>query len=64
MSSALSFTFENKSLTILGTVLNPLFVAKQVCLALGFKDTINAVKLTATPKTFVKSRFKPTAANS
>ena len=43
MSSALSFTFENKSLTILGTVLNPLFVAKQVCLALGFKDTINAV---------------------
>lgn len=28
MSSALSFTFENKSLTILGTVLNPLFVAE------------------------------------
>lgn len=50
MSSALSFTFENKSLTILGTVLNPLFVAKQVCLALGFKDTINAVKTHCDPE--------------
>ena len=36
MSSALSFTFENKSLTILGTVLNPLFVAKQVSEILRF----------------------------
>ena len=44
MSSALSFTFENKSLTILGTVLNPLFVAKQVCLALGFKDTTEILR--------------------
>ena len=54
MSSALSFTFENKSLTILGTVLNPLFVAKQVCLALGFKDTINAVKTHCDPEDVCK----------
>lgn len=54
MSSALSFTFENKSLTILGTVLNSLFVAKQVCLALGFKDTINAVKTHCDPEDVCK----------
>lgn len=54
MSSALSFTFENKSLTILGTVLNPLFVAKQVCLTLGFKDTINAVKTHCDPEDVCK----------
>lgn len=54
MSSALSFTFENKSLTILGTVLNPLFIAKQVCLALGFKDTINAVKTHCDPEDVCK----------
>ena len=53
-TSALSFTFENKSLTILGTVLNPLFVAKQVCLALGFKDTINAVKTHCDPEDVCK----------
>ena len=54
MSSALSFTLENKSITILGTVLNPLFVAKQVCLALGFKDTINAVKTHCDPEDVCK----------
>lgn len=36
MSNSLAFSFENSSLTILGDILNPLFIAKQVCDILGF----------------------------
>ena len=36
MSNELAFSFENSSLTILGDVLNPLFIAKQICSILGF----------------------------
>ena len=31
MSNTLAFTFEESSFTILGDVLNPLFIAQQVC---------------------------------
>ena len=54
MSNALSFTFEGSTLAILGDILNPLFIAKQVCLALGFKDSINAVKTHCDPEDVCK----------
>ena len=54
MSNALSFTFEGCTLAILGDILNPLFIAKQVCLALGFKDSINAVKTHCDPEDVCK----------
>ena len=43
MSNSLAFTFESTSLTILGTVLNPLFVAQQICSILGYKLARKAV---------------------
>ena len=54
MSDALSFTFERSTLTILGDALNLLFIAKQLCLALGFKDPINAVKTHCDPEDVCK----------
>lgn len=54
MSNALAFTFESSSLTVLGDVLSPLFVAKQVCSFLGFKDPINAVKAHVDPEDLCK----------
>ena len=54
MSNALSFTFEGSTLAVLGDILNPLFIAKQVCLALGFKDSINAVKTHCDPEDVCK----------
>ena len=54
MSNALSFTFERGSLTVLGDDLSPLFVAKQVCSFLGFKDPINAVKAHVDPEDLCK----------
>lgn len=44
MSNSLAFSFENSSLTILGDILNPLFIAKQVCDILGFKNPWDALK--------------------
>lgn len=44
MSNSLAFTFESTSLTILGTVLNPLFVAQQICNVLGFTNPWKAIK--------------------
>lgn len=44
MSNSLAFSFENSSLTILGDILNPLFIAKQVCDILRFKNPWDALK--------------------
>jgi prophage antirepressor-like protein len=44
MSNTLSFTFEDTSLTILGDILNPLFIAQQVCSILGFTNPWKAIK--------------------
>ena len=44
MSNTLAFTFENTSLTILGDILNPLFIAKQICDVLGFANHKDAIK--------------------
>ena len=44
MSNSLAFSFENSSLTLLGDILNPLFIAKQVCDILGFKNPWDALK--------------------
>ena len=41
--SNLDFTFENTSLSILGDILNPLFIAQQVCSILGYKLARKAV---------------------
>lgn len=43
MSNTLSFSFEDTSLTILGDILNPLFIAKQVCEILGFTNPRKAI---------------------
>lgn len=43
MSNTLAFTFEESSFTILGDVLNPLFIAQQVCSILGYKLARKAV---------------------
>ncbi len=42
--SALSFCFESNQVRVLGDVLNPLFIAVDICKALGFQDAINAIK--------------------
>ena len=44
MSNTLAFAFENTSLTILGDILNPLFIAKQICDVLGFANHKDAIK--------------------
>ena len=44
MSNALTFKFENSPLTVLGDILNPLFIAKQVCELLGFGNPYQALK--------------------
>ena len=43
MSNTLAFKFEDASLTVLGDILNPLFIAKQVCSILGFVRARDAV---------------------
>lgn len=50
MSNALAFSFEDTSLTILGDILNPLFIAKQVCTILGFVNSKDAVSRHVDPK--------------
>ena len=42
--SALSFCFESNQVRVLGNVLNPLFVALDICKALGFKNPWDAIK--------------------
>lgn len=50
MSNALAFSFEDTSLTILGNILNPLFIAKQVCTILGFVNSKDAVSRHVDPE--------------
>ena len=50
MSNALAFSFEDTSLTILGDILNPLFIAKQVCTILGFVNSKDAVSRHVDPE--------------
>lgn len=50
MSNALAFSFEDTSLTILGDILNPLFIAKQVCTILGFVKSKDAVSRHVDPE--------------
>lgn len=54
MSNSLAFSFENSSLTILGDILNPLFIAKQVCEILGFAKPQNAVAQHCDPEDVCK----------
>lgn len=43
MSNTLAFTFEGSPLSILGDVLNPLFIVQQICTVLGFSNSRKAV---------------------
>lgn len=43
MSNTLAFTFEGSALSILGDVLNPLFIVQQICTVLGFSNPRKAV---------------------
>ena len=54
MSISLAFSFENTSLTILGDILNPLFIAKQVCAILGFVRDRDAVAQHCDPEDVCK----------
>lgn len=54
MSNALAFSFEDTSLTILGDILNPLFIAKQVCTILGFVNSKDAVSRHVDPEDVCK----------
>ena len=54
MSNTLSFTFEDTSLTILGDILNPLFIAQQVCSILGFTNPWKAIKDHVDPEDVTK----------
>lgn len=54
MSNTLAFTFEESSFTILGDVLNPLFIAQQVCKILGYAKHQNAVAQHCDPEDVTK----------
>ena len=54
MSNTLAFTFENTPLTILGDILNPLFIAKQICDVLGFANHKDAIKNHVDPEDVCK----------
>ena len=54
MSNALAFSFEDTSLTILGDILNPLFIANQVCTILGFVNSKDAVSRHVDPEDVCK----------
>ena len=54
MSNALAFSFEDTSLSILGDILNPLFIAKQVCTILGFVNSKDAVSRHVDPEDVCK----------
>jgi len=43
MSNSLAFSFEGTAFTILGNVLNPLFIAQQICNILGFTNPRKAI---------------------
>lgn len=50
MSNALTFSFENSQLSVLGDLLNPLFIAKQVCDLLGFGNSRQALETHCDPE--------------
>lgn len=54
MSNTLAFSFEGTSLTILGDMLNPLFIAKQICEALGFGNFRQALATHCDPEDVCK----------
>ena len=54
MSNTLAFSFEGTSLTILGDILNPLFIAKQICEALGFGNFRQALATHCDPEDVCK----------
>ena len=54
MSNTLTFSFEGTSLTILGDMLNPLFIAKQICEALGFGNFRQALATHCDPEDVCK----------
>lgn len=54
MSNTLAFTFEESSFTILGDVLNPLFIAQQVCKILGYAKPQNAIAQHCDPEDVTK----------
>lgn len=54
MSNALTFSFENTQLSVLGDLLNPLFIAKQVCDLLGFGNSRQALETHCDPEDVTK----------
>lgn len=54
MSNALTFSFENSQLSVLGDLLNPLFIAKQVCDLLGFGNSRQALETHCDPEDVTK----------
>lgn len=58
MSNTLAFSFENSCLTILGDILNPLFIAQQVCGILGFTNHRKAVNDHCDPEDVCKVEVK------
>ncbi|WP_290371886.1 BRO family protein [uncultured Parasutterella sp.] len=54
MSNALTFSFENTQLSVLGDFLNPLFIAKQVCDLLGFGNSRQALETHCDPEDVTK----------
>lgn len=54
MSNALTFSFENSQLSVLGDLLNPLFIAKQVCDLLGFGNSRQALETHCDPEDVCK----------
>lgn len=54
MSNTLAFSFENTSLAVLGDILNPLFIAKQICEILGFANHKDAVSRHVDPEDVCK----------
>lgn len=55
--SALSFCFESNQVRVLGTIVNPLFVAIDICKALGFKNPWDAIKQHVDPDDLCKQEI-------
>ena len=61
--SALSFCFESNQVRVLGDIINPLFVAIDICKALGFAKPQNAVAQHCDPEDVVKCMVKTNGGN-
>lgn len=55
--SVVSFCFESTQVRTLGDSFNPLFVALDICKALGFQDAVNAVKRHVDPEDLCKEEI-------